>query len=41
MRTNMKAGRLRMEKYSEWRCSIPDPDGYLIEVVQSTTVKYG
>ena len=25
-----------MEKYGEWRCYIRDPDGYLIEVGQST-----
>ncbi len=30
-----------LEKYGEWRCYIRDPDGYLIEVGQSTTVKYG
>ena len=29
------------EKYGEWRCYIRDPDGYLIEVGQSTTVAYG
>ena len=28
-------------KYGEIRCYIRDPDGYLIEVGQSTTVKYG
>jgi catechol 2,3-dioxygenase-like lactoylglutathione lyase family enzyme len=28
-------------KYGETRCYIRDPDGYLIEVGQSTTVKYG
>src|SRR5690348_11693028 len=30
-----------LEKYGEWRCYIRDPDGYLIEVGQSTTVKFG
>jgi len=30
-----------LEKYGEWRCYIRDPDGYLIEVGQSTTLKYG
>lgn len=30
-----------MEKYGEWRCYIRDPDGHLIEVGQSTDVKYG
>jgi predicted enzyme related to lactoylglutathione lyase len=30
-----------LEKYGEWRCYIRDPDGYLIEVGQSTTIKYG
>ena len=30
-----------LEKYGEWRCYIRDPDGYLIEVGQSTTVAYG
>lgn len=30
-----------LEKYGEWRCYIRDPDGYLIEVGQSTDVKYG
>jgi len=30
-----------MEKYGEWRCYIRDPDGYIIEVGQSTTLKYG
>ena len=30
-----------LEKYGEWRCYIRDPDGYLIEVGESTTVKYG
>jgi catechol 2,3-dioxygenase-like lactoylglutathione lyase family enzyme len=30
-----------LEKYGEWRCYIRDPDGYLIEVGQSTNVKYG
>ncbi len=30
-----------MEKYGEIRCYIRDPDGYLIEVGQSTNVKYG
>jgi putative intracellular protease/amidase/catechol 2,3-dioxygenase-like lactoylglutathione lyase family enzyme len=30
-----------MEKYGEIRCYIRDPDGYLIEVGQSTDVKYG
>ncbi len=29
------------EKYGEIRCYIRDPDGYLIEVGQSTNVKYG
>jgi catechol 2,3-dioxygenase-like lactoylglutathione lyase family enzyme len=28
-------------KYGETRCYIRDPDGYIIEVGQSTTVKYG
>ena len=28
-------------KYGEIRCYIRDPDGYLIEVGQSTTLKYG
>jgi putative intracellular protease/amidase/catechol 2,3-dioxygenase-like lactoylglutathione lyase family enzyme len=28
-------------KYGEMRCYIRDPDGYIIEVGQSTTVKYG
>jgi catechol 2,3-dioxygenase-like lactoylglutathione lyase family enzyme len=28
-------------KYGEIRCYIRDPDGYIIEVGQSTTVKYG
>ena len=30
-----------MQKYGEIRCYIRDPDGYLIEVGQSTDVKYG
>jgi catechol 2,3-dioxygenase-like lactoylglutathione lyase family enzyme len=30
-----------LEKYGEWRCYIRDPDGYLIEIGQSTNVKYG
>jgi len=30
-----------MEKYGEWRCYIRDPDGHLIEIGQSTYVKYG
>jgi catechol 2,3-dioxygenase-like lactoylglutathione lyase family enzyme len=30
-----------LEKYGEWRCYIRDPDGHLIEVGQSTDVKYG
>ena len=30
-----------LEKYGETRCYIRDPDGYLIEVGQSTDVKYG
>ena len=30
-----------MEKYGEIRCYIRDPDGYLIEIGQSTNVKYG
>jgi catechol 2,3-dioxygenase-like lactoylglutathione lyase family enzyme len=30
-----------LEKYGEWRCYIRDPDGYLIEVGQSTTLTYG
>ena len=30
-----------MKKYGEIRCYIRDPDGYLIEVGQSTDVKYG
>jgi predicted enzyme related to lactoylglutathione lyase len=30
-----------MEKYGEWRCYIRDPDGHLIEVGQSTDLKYG
>src|SRR5580658_7292996 len=30
-----------LEKYGEWRCYIRDPDGYLIEVGQSTTLAYG
>ena len=29
------------DKYGETRCYIRDPDGYLIEVGQSTTLKYG
>jgi Glyoxalase/Bleomycin resistance protein/Dioxygenase superfamily len=28
-------------KYGEIRCYIRDPDGYIIEVGQSTTLKYG
>jgi catechol 2,3-dioxygenase-like lactoylglutathione lyase family enzyme len=28
-------------KYGETRCYIRDPDGYIIEVGQSTTVRYG
>ena len=28
-------------KYGEIRCYIRDPDGYIIEVGQSTSVKYG
>ena len=28
-------------KYGETRCYIRDPDGYIIEVGQSTAVKYG
>jgi catechol 2,3-dioxygenase-like lactoylglutathione lyase family enzyme len=28
-------------KYGETRCYIRDPDGYIIEVGQSTTLKYG
>jgi catechol 2,3-dioxygenase-like lactoylglutathione lyase family enzyme len=30
-----------LEKYGEWRCYIRDPDGYLIEIGQSTTLEYG
>jgi catechol 2,3-dioxygenase-like lactoylglutathione lyase family enzyme len=30
-----------LEKYGEWRCYIRDLDGHLIEVGQSTDVKYG
>jgi catechol 2,3-dioxygenase-like lactoylglutathione lyase family enzyme len=30
-----------LEKYGEWRCYIRDPDGHLIEVGQSTNIKYG
>jgi catechol 2,3-dioxygenase-like lactoylglutathione lyase family enzyme len=30
-----------LEKYGEWRCYIRDPDGYLIEIGQSTTLTYG
>jgi predicted enzyme related to lactoylglutathione lyase len=30
-----------LEKYGEIRCYMRDPDGYIIEVGQSTTVKYG
>ena len=30
-----------IEKYGEIRCYIRDPDGHLIEVGQSTDVKYG
>ena len=30
-----------IEKYGEMRCYIRDPDGYIIEVGQSTTLKYG
>jgi putative intracellular protease/amidase/catechol 2,3-dioxygenase-like lactoylglutathione lyase family enzyme len=30
-----------MEKYGEIRCYIRDPDGYIIEVGQSTSLKYG
>src|ERR1700749_3263977 len=30
-----------IDKYGEIRCYIRDPDGYIIEVGQSTTVKYG
>ena len=30
-----------MEQYGEIRCYIRDPDGYLIEVGQSTSVTYG
>ncbi len=30
-----------IEKYGEIRCYIRDPDGYLIEVGQSTNVTYG
>ncbi len=30
-----------MTKYGEIRCYIRDPDGYIIEVGQSTDVKYG
>jgi predicted enzyme related to lactoylglutathione lyase len=30
-----------LEKYGEWRCYIQDLDGHLIEVGQSTDVKYG
>jgi putative intracellular protease/amidase/catechol 2,3-dioxygenase-like lactoylglutathione lyase family enzyme len=30
-----------MEKYGEIRCYIRDPDGYIIEVGQSTTLTYG
>jgi hypothetical protein len=29
------------EKYGEIRCCIRDPDGYIIEVGQSTALKYG
>src|ERR1700752_4345098 len=28
-------------KYGEMRCYLRDPDGYIIEVGQSTTLKYG
>ena len=28
-------------KYGETRCYIRDPDGYIIEVGQSTELKYG
>jgi predicted enzyme related to lactoylglutathione lyase len=30
-----------LEKYGEIRCYIRDPDGYIIEVGQSTNLKYG
>jgi len=30
-----------LEKYGECRCYIRDPDGYLIEIGQSTTLTYG
>ena len=30
-----------LDKYGEWRCYIRDPDGYIIEVGQSTGLKYG
>ena len=30
-----------LEKYGEWRCYIRDPDGYIIEIGQSTELKYG
>jgi catechol 2,3-dioxygenase-like lactoylglutathione lyase family enzyme len=30
-----------LEKYGEIRCYMRDPDGYIIEVGQSTTLKYG
>ena len=29
------------EKYGEIRCYIRDPDGYIIEVGQSTNLKFG
>jgi catechol 2,3-dioxygenase-like lactoylglutathione lyase family enzyme len=30
-----------IKKYGEWRCYIRDPDAHLIEVGQSTDLKYG
>jgi catechol 2,3-dioxygenase-like lactoylglutathione lyase family enzyme len=32
---------LSVHKYGEIRCYIRDPDGYIIEVGQSTELKYG
>ena len=35
------SSRSRYPKYGEIRCYIRDPDGYIIEVGQSTALKYG
>jgi hypothetical protein len=39
--TNCGKVEVPIPKYGEIRCYIRDPDGYIIEVGQSTTLTYG